>query len=220
MKSMLKTPVAIVRNRIGLSVGEFAHLLSCSVGAVQRLERGDLKLSDKLAWRIQDETGAPTDWLLKNDPTLEPVIPGGLIWSEEIFQVHQGKRAYTEVAHKLFGKVNYTRAPARQRQVRSHAIAKYLAAKTQADVHGCLAHAILKGDHEFEKAVLTLNRFIARLDKQFGSDEPTRELYAEAIARAAHEDSGQPVPFTKHGKNYQIEKDGRISEIQIESIKS
>jgi hypothetical protein len=77
----------------------------------------------------------------------------------------------------------------------------------------------LKGDFEFEKAVLTLNRFLTRLDKTFGTDEPTRELYAEQIALAAHKDSGQSVLFTKDGKNYRVEKDGKINEIQIEAGK-
>jgi len=219
---MLKTPVAVVRNRIGLSVEEFAHLLSCSVGTIQRLERGDLKLSDRLAWRIQDETAAPADWLLKNDPSLEPLIPGGLIWSEEMYQVYQGKKESAKVAHKLFGSVTYTRVPARQRQEKSHAIAKYLAILTQADIHASLAHAILKGDHEFEKSVLALNRFRTRMAEEFGTDEPTRQLYARDIALAAHDLSrdaqglGEPVRFTQHGKNYRIERDGKINEIQIQ----
>jgi transcriptional regulator with XRE-family HTH domain len=214
MKSMLKTPVAVVRNRIGLSVEEFAHLLGCARGTIQRLERNDLKLSDKLARRIQDETAAPADWLLKNNPSLEPIIPGGLIWSEEMYQVHQGQKQSAEVAHQLLGKVNYTRLPARQRQEKSHAIARYLAATARADIHSFLAAAILKGDHEFEKAVLVLNRFKTRMEKEFGSDEPTRELYAKDIAILVHEDSGQPVPFTQHGKNYRIETNGKITKLK------
>jgi transcriptional regulator with XRE-family HTH domain len=222
MKSRLKTPVAIVRNRIGLSVEEFAHLIRRSVGAVQRLERGDLKLSDKTAWRIQDETGAPADWLLKDNPALEPVIPGGIVWSKEVFEVHQGQKQSAEVAHKIFGSVNYTRVPARQRQEKSHAIAKYLAVLTQADIHASLAQAILKGEHEFEKAVLALNRFRARMAKEFGIDGPTRELYERDIALTGFELSrdaqgrGQSITFAQHGKNYRIEKDGKINEIQIQ----
>jgi transcriptional regulator with XRE-family HTH domain len=216
MKSLLKSTVAVVRNEIGQTVDEFAELLGCSVWTVRRLERKDLKLSEKLARKIREQTGAPVEWLLKNDPSLPPKDSSGLFWSKQLFEVHQGKREAAEVAHSLFGTVNYTRLPPHKRREKGLSIAHYIAAWAEQEIHASLASAITKGEYEFDMAILRVKSFTKSLEKDFGSDESVRDLHARKVARAAHASSrdetgmGQEISFAEGGNNYRIKRDGRI----------
>jgi transcriptional regulator with XRE-family HTH domain len=222
MKSLLKSTVAVVRNEIDQTVDEFAELLGCSVWTVRRLERKDLKLSEKLARKIQEETGAPAEWLLKNDPSLPAQDCSGLLWSKHAFEVHQGKRESAELSHTLFGTVKYKRLPAEKRKDRVRRLAKYLAARAHQEIHACLASAITKGEHEFERAVSRVSAFTESMEKDFGCDESVRDLHAKNVAIAAHESSrdetgmGQEIYFAETGKNYRIKRDGRIRKVRIQ----
>jgi transcriptional regulator with XRE-family HTH domain len=221
MKSLLKSTLAIVRSEIGQTVNEFAELLGCSVWTIRRLERNDLALSEKLARKIHDETGAPIDWLMKNDASLRPADSSGLGWSKQVFEVHQGKRELAEVAHRLFGTVNYKRLPADKRRERSLLLANYLAVRARREIHACLANAVTKGEYEFERALSRVNAFTESMEKDFGADESVRDLHGKEVAVAAHKSSrdengiGQPIFYCQQGKNYQIDRYGRIREIKI-----
>src|SRR4051794_8720260 len=153
MKSLLKSTVAVVRNEIGQTVDEFAELLGCSVWTIRRLERNDLDLSEKLARKIREETGTPVEWLLKNDPSRPPEDSSGLLWSRQVFEVCQGKRESAEVTHRLFGTINYKPLPAEKRRERRHLLAKYFAARAEAEIHASLASAIEKDEYEFERGL-------------------------------------------------------------------
>jgi transcriptional regulator with XRE-family HTH domain len=222
MKSLLKTPVAVVRSKIGQTVDEFAELLGCSIWTIRRLERNDLELSEKLARKIQEETGAPMEWLLRNDASLQPKDSWGLLWSRQVFEVHQGKRETAEVVHGLGGTVNYTRLPDKKKRKRLLLLANYLAVRAEQEIHACLASAIAKGDYEFERAVSRVNAFTESMEREFGSEESVRELHAKEVAVAAHESSrdengmGQSVIFSQHGQNYRIERNGKIRKIRIQ----
>jgi transcriptional regulator with XRE-family HTH domain len=222
MKSLLKSTVAVVRNEIGQTVDEFAELLGCSVWTIRRLERNDLDLSEKLARKIREETGAPVEWLLKNDPSLPPKDSSGLFWSKQVFEVHQGKSEAAEAAHSLFGTLNYTRLPAHKLREKRLLVANYLAAWAEREIHASLASAITKGEYEFERAISRVKSFTESLEKNFGSDEAVRDLHARKVARAAHISSrdetgmGQEIYFAESGKNYCIKRDGRIRPVKIQ----
>src|SRR6266404_7020599 len=222
MKSLLKSSVAVVRNEIGQTVDEFAELLGCSVWTIRRLERNDLGLSERLARRIQQETGAPVEWLLKNEPRLPPEDSSGLLWSRQVFEVRQGQRESAELTHRILGTVNYKPLPTEKRRERRHLLAKYFAARAEAEIHASLASAIEKDEYEFERGLSRVNAFIESLKKDFGSDESIRGLHAREVALAAHASSrdetgmGQPIVFAEAGSNYCIERNGRIRKIRIQ----
>jgi transcriptional regulator with XRE-family HTH domain len=224
MKSLLKSTVAIVRNEIGQTVDEFAKLLGCSVWTIRRLERKDLGLSEKLARKVREETGAPVEWLLKNDPSLPPKDSSGLFWSKQVFEVHQGKIEAAEVAHSLFGTINYTRLSPHKRREKRLLIANYIALWAEQEIHASLASAITKGEDEFDRAMLRVKSFTKSLEKDFGSDESVRDLHARKVARAAHISSrdetggGQEVSFAEGGKNYRIKRDRRIREVKNSTL--
>ena len=222
MKSLLKSSIAVIRNEIGQTVDEFAELLGCSVWTIRRLERNDLELSEKLARKIREQTGAPVEWLLKNDPSLPPKDSSGLFWSKQLFEVHQGKREAAEVAHSLFGTVNYTRLPPHKRREKRLSIAHYIAAWAEQEIHASLASAITKGEYEFDMAILRVKSFTKSLEKDFGSDESVRDLHARKVARAQHASNrdetgmGQEIYFAESGKNYCVKRDGRIRPVKIQ----
>lgn len=74
---------------MGLGQKELAALFEVSTKAVQAIELGKLKLSDDLAKRIASKTGVDVEWLLKNDPSVEPVTRWGDPYTKAEFQLHQ-----------------------------------------------------------------------------------------------------------------------------------
>jgi transcriptional regulator with XRE-family HTH domain len=72
MQSKKKTPVAVLRTKLGLTVKEFAELIGKSVWSVTSLETGRLNLSEETAIKISDETGVAMKWLLDGKPKEKP----------------------------------------------------------------------------------------------------------------------------------------------------
>ena len=72
--SSQRTPVAILRNIIGLKTDEFAEMVGLSLSAVEKLESGRLKISEDVAQKISFETGVGAHWLLEGDPQMPPLL--------------------------------------------------------------------------------------------------------------------------------------------------
>ena len=75
--------LAHVRLACGLSQADTAKLLSCAAPTVQRIEQGQLGLSEKLALKAQKLFNVSAVWLFLNDPNQPPVTPAGEIWSAD-----------------------------------------------------------------------------------------------------------------------------------------
>jgi hypothetical protein len=61
-----KHVLAVLREYLGATQGQFAIWCGCSAFTIQSIEVGRLALSKKLAERISLVTGVPAEWLLKN----------------------------------------------------------------------------------------------------------------------------------------------------------
>ncbi len=72
LQSKKKTPVAVLRTKLGLTVKEFAELIGKSVWSVTSLESGRLKLSEETAHDISKETGVEMKWLMDGNPKEKP----------------------------------------------------------------------------------------------------------------------------------------------------
>jgi transcriptional regulator with XRE-family HTH domain len=70
--SLLKHNLARLRAELRLTQADLAAMVNRSPSAIKYIETGDLDLSPKLAALISEVTGAPAEWLLKNDLS-EPV---------------------------------------------------------------------------------------------------------------------------------------------------
>lgn len=66
-----------------------AELLDCSLGIIQSVESGRVRLSEKLAQRAAFETGVSVEWLLKNDTTAPPVDHAGNPFTKETYERHR-----------------------------------------------------------------------------------------------------------------------------------
>ena len=58
--------VAWIREAIGLTQSEFAHLIGASRDTIQSIELVRLTLSERFAYKIAEETGISPRWLLAN----------------------------------------------------------------------------------------------------------------------------------------------------------
>jgi transcriptional regulator with XRE-family HTH domain len=74
MRSLKKTPVAVLRNMLELSIDEFGKLVGIAPSSVKSLENGRLALSEKTAFRIKDETGVSVAWLLNGNSKQKPYV--------------------------------------------------------------------------------------------------------------------------------------------------
>ena len=84
--SPLKHPLAVLRVFLGLGQKELANMLDCSVSAIQRIELCAMPLSEKLASRIQYETGVSLQWLLDGDPKADIVDSFGRPYMKQIYE--------------------------------------------------------------------------------------------------------------------------------------
>lgn len=97
MQSKKKTTVAVLRTLLGLTVEEFAKLIGKSLTTVNSLETGRLKLSEKTAHTISQETGVEMHWLLKSKPKEKPYVfdeSDGLNrpYTKEVFEIAQARK--------------------------------------------------------------------------------------------------------------------------------
>jgi transcriptional regulator with XRE-family HTH domain len=74
MHSRKKTPVAVLRLMLGLTVEQFAGLIGKSTSAVTSLETRRLALSEETAFRISRETGVSVVWLLNGNAKQKPYV--------------------------------------------------------------------------------------------------------------------------------------------------
>ena len=67
MISGLKTPVAVLRQMLGLSVEDFGKLIGKSLSTVTKLDNGALPLSEETAHTVSLETGVSISSPLRTD---------------------------------------------------------------------------------------------------------------------------------------------------------
>src|SRR6516164_9489950 len=82
--------MAEIRLLLGLSQGEFAKLLGCSLSTVQRIEQNTLALSEELAAKAQKILDVSARWMLANDPEQMAVTPRGNLWTKDFYELTQG----------------------------------------------------------------------------------------------------------------------------------
>jgi len=159
-RSKKRHPVAVLRLKCGKSQKEFADLIGCTLGNLQKVEATRAKsghgLSQQLAQRIFHETGVSLEWLRKGDPKAPCVSARGEIYTPEIFARTQAERKF------------YDRAP----WDRPHPWFQ------NNDALGCCARvvAILQSAGKREKyymAMYQLGAALDKLQKDFGQEPGT-----------------------------------------------
>ena len=80
--------VRFVRTCLGLTQAAFAKSVGCSTAAILRVENGSLALSQELAQRIMEATGADPA-ALRDGPVGKALLPGGAPFTKEGFEAFQ-----------------------------------------------------------------------------------------------------------------------------------
>ena len=91
-KPALRHVLGQVRLQAGLSQSELAKILGCAAVTVQKIEQGNLGLSEELATKAEEEIGVAAAWLLANDPKQPAVTPRGGLWTFDHYEFAQGAR--------------------------------------------------------------------------------------------------------------------------------
>jgi hypothetical protein len=101
-KSRLKTTSAVLRSILGIKDLEMAEMLGKSLGAINSVESGRLKLSPALAKKMWHETGISPTWLLNGDPTAPPVSADGQPFTSATFRRAQAEKIPYDQPHPIF----------------------------------------------------------------------------------------------------------------------
>jgi transcriptional regulator with XRE-family HTH domain len=105
-KPALRHVLGQVRLEAGLSQSELAKILGCAAVTVQKIEQGNLGLSEELATKIEEEIGVSAAWLLANDSEQPAVSPRGGFWTVNHYEYAQGARM-TMAEEKLDGRKTF-----------------------------------------------------------------------------------------------------------------
>jgi transcriptional regulator with XRE-family HTH domain len=85
-RSTVRTTLGRLRLSLGLGQKELADRLGVSTSHIQKIELKKLPLSRELAMRLWTETDVSPEWLLKGEPTSQPVtidgevVDGDTVW--------------------------------------------------------------------------------------------------------------------------------------------
>jgi len=87
--SSKRSCLAIVRSVAEITQKDLAEMIDCAPVTVQSVELGKLRLSQKLAKRIELQTGVSLEWLLHNDYTVPPTcrMEPGQPYTKRIYQM-------------------------------------------------------------------------------------------------------------------------------------
>src|SRR5262245_21669193 len=83
--------LALLRLALSQTQGEFEALLGCSRPTIQAIELGKLRLSQKLAQRVAEQTGVDLHWLLENDTAKPMKTPDGQDYTPAVFHQTQSQ---------------------------------------------------------------------------------------------------------------------------------
>jgi transcriptional regulator with XRE-family HTH domain len=88
-----KHVLTMLRRILGMKQSAFASLVGCSTATIQSIEpiKSRMTLSEDLAKRTAQETGVDVGWLLKNDPTAQPVTNWGDPYTIAEFDLHRAR---------------------------------------------------------------------------------------------------------------------------------
>ena len=75
LKKKSRHVVAWVRETLGLKQSELASLIGISTNTLQSIELGRLPLSERIAYRLNEQTGIRAKWLLDNELGAPPPDP-------------------------------------------------------------------------------------------------------------------------------------------------
>src|SRR5262245_8319577 len=90
--SLRKHVLAVLREDfLNMKQPELKKLIGCSLGAIQSIESGRLKLSAEMIQRISFETNVHWDWLAENNPAKPPINIYSQPYSREDFIRVQAK---------------------------------------------------------------------------------------------------------------------------------
>jgi transcriptional regulator with XRE-family HTH domain len=100
--SVLRHPLARLRQIAGLSQKELAAIVGRSTPTIQAIELGKLKLSEELAEIISAATGVSRDYLLAADPKAKPLAEaGGAFTQEKFFEQQSDKGSWGKAPAKI-----------------------------------------------------------------------------------------------------------------------
>jgi transcriptional regulator with XRE-family HTH domain len=151
--SPLRHNLARLRTFLNLGQKELADLADCSTRAIQSIELGTLRLSERLARRIAAATGVHVGWLLDNH-LKEPIRPAGF----------ERMRPYT--------RSDYERAQAAKTIVadgRTRNFSADYAASFYGQIRAILSSAAKKGLAEV--ATWRIAKFLDDCRREFGHDK-------------------------------------------------
>ncbi len=189
MQSLQKTPVARLRQILGLSVEAFGELIDKSNSTVTKLETGILKLSEETAHEIAQQTGVAMQWLMEARPEEEPylldVFDGhARPWKKEFFETIQASKLEAQAKPFL--------------ELRDHS---RLVGALRATGRWTSIYCSAVKQKKRGLAIYLMNKFLDELAERLGTDDAGAARVCQD-AQLSLKDGSQYSFQTKEGKLY------------------
>jgi DNA-binding XRE family transcriptional regulator len=170
-----------IRGMCKLNQDEMAKILGVAKITVARIETGTLKLSEKLANRVEKEFGVSAGFLLANDHLAPIFTPDGTLWRPDHFEFIQGWRSdLLEIERDGTHYVNYKQDRAAIQGSEDHFI-RWKMAVYMSEIHAMLD--AVRGQPRQGILIYRLNRMISELRKDFTLSRATLNSYNAQISQ-------------------------------------
>jgi transcriptional regulator with XRE-family HTH domain len=181
-KPALRHVLGQVRLEAGLSQSELAKILGCAAVTVQKIEQGNLGLSEELAAKVEEELGVSAAWLLANDPKAPAVTSHGTFWTKDLYEFAQGMRSEVkeDSVDEIGGSITVRLFAMPVKGGEDPFVAWRLAEYT------AKIHAMLQGCRSVPKLGILIHRLDKALNtfaKDFPPDAATSKIYEPEIKK-------------------------------------
>jgi transcriptional regulator with XRE-family HTH domain len=212
--------LADIRIQCGLTQDQLAEILDRKKVSIQKIEQGQMTMSEELADKAEEQLDVSAAWLLENDPDSSPVTSRGGRWTKELFEFAQGARSMV-TEKKLDGKSSFrirstgTRVDPVTRRIRSGpfplegAKSEFVAWKVQDTT--AKVHALLVGTEGSPSQGILLHRLntaLKKLMEQFKPDESVLAAYEPDLEklRSAYDKVADRIEEEEHARIWREEE--------------
>jgi transcriptional regulator with XRE-family HTH domain len=199
--------LANVRIECGLTQDQLAEILRRAKVSIQKVEQGQMSLSEELAEQIEKELDVSAAWLLENNPDSNPVTPRGGRWTKELFEFAQGARvAVVEVKPSGKWRARVRSGPHPLAGAKEE-FAAWKVQDTAAKVHALIAGT--EGSPSQGIMLHRLNTALKELMQRFRVDEAVLEQYKPQLSklRAAYDRAEQKISEEEHDRMWREEQE-------------
>ena len=200
--------LASIRIECDLTQDQLAEMLHRAKVSIQKIEQGQMSLSEELAEQIEKELDVSAAWLLENNPDSQPVTPRGGRWTKELFEFAQGARSAVVEIKPSGGWRARVRSGPHSLTGAKEEFTAWKVQDTAAKIHALIAGT--EGSPSQGIMLHRLNTALKELMQKFKVNESILAQYQPQLTklRAAYDRAEQKISEEEHDRIWREEREG------------